>query len=61
MVKTLPSIAGGVDLTPGQVSKIPHALRSKYQNTEQKQYCNNFHKDFKMDHIKKNLIFFLYS
>ena len=54
VVKTLPSKAGGVHVTPGQISKIPHALRSKYQNTEQKQYCNNCNKDCKMDHIKKN-------
>ena len=61
VVKTLTYKAGGVDLTPGQVSKIPHALRSKNQNIEHKQYCNNFNKDFKMDHMKKNLVIFLYS
>ena len=32
---------------PGQGAKIPHALRPKSQNIEQKQYCNKFNKDFK--------------
>ena len=34
----------GFDLWSG--SKIPHASQPKYQNREQKQYCNEFNKDF---------------
>ena len=42
MVKTLPSKAGGVSLTPGQGIKIPNASQPKNQNIKQKQYCNKF-------------------
>ena len=47
MVKTSPSISGGVGLIPGQGGKIPHASRPKNQNIKQKQYCNRVNKDFK--------------
>ena len=57
MVKTLPSNAEGVGLIPGQGAKIPHASQPKNQNIKQKQYCNNFNKDFKNGphQKKKNL------
>ena len=45
MVKTLPSNAGKVSSICGQGDKIPHALRPKNQNIQQKQYCNKFNKD----------------
>ena len=48
VVQTLPSNAGGVTSIPGQRAKIPHASWPKKQNTEQKQYCNKFNKNFKM-------------
>ena len=48
MVKASPPSAGGVGVTPGQEASWP-----KNQNIKQKQYCNKFHKDFKMIHIKK--------
>ena len=44
MVKTSPSKARGVCLTPGQ---FLHALWPKYQNKKQKKYCNIINKDFK--------------
>ena len=47
VVKTLPFNAGGVGSTPGQGAKIQHALWPKKQNTEQKQCCHRFNKDFK--------------
>ena len=47
MVGTSPSNAGGMGLTPGQGVKIPHTLWPKNQNTEQRQYCNKFNRDFK--------------
>ncbi|XDA73831.1 hypothetical protein R6Z07F_004056 [Ovis aries] len=42
---TLLSIAGGS--TPSQGAKIPYALWPKKERHKQKQYCNNFNKDFK--------------
>ena len=48
MVKTLPSKVGSVGSISGWEAKIPHGSWSK--NIKQKQYCNQFHKDFK----KKN-------
>ena len=47
MVETLPSNAGGAGLIPGLGAGIPHALWPGSQNIKQKQYCNNFNKDFK--------------
>ena len=51
----LPSNAGGAGSIPGRGAKVPHASQPKNQNIKQKQYCNKFHKDLKMVHIKKNL------
>ena len=51
VVKTSPSNAGGAGSIPGRGAKIPHALRPKNQNIEQKQYCNKFNEDF--NKIKK--------
>ena len=42
---TLLSIAGGS--TPSQGAKIPYALWPKKERHKQKQYWNNFNKDFK--------------
>ena len=56
-VKTLPSIAEGADLIPGQGTKILHAswLKKKPEYKQQKQYCNKFNKDFKNgQHLKKS-------
>ena len=47
VVKTSPSNAGGLGLTPGHGAKIPHALWLKNQNIKQKQYCHKFNEDFK--------------
>ena len=55
MVKTSPSIAGGVGLIPGQGTKTPRASWPKNQNIKQKQYCNKFNKDFKNGPHQKNL------
>ena len=35
------------------LAKIPHALWPINQNIKEKQYCNEFNKDFKIIHIKK--------
>ena len=53
VVKTLPSNAGGAGLIPGWGAKIPHTSRPKNQNIKQKQYCNKFNKDFKIDPHQK--------
>ena len=53
VIKTSPSIAGGVGSIPGRGAKIPHASWPKNQNVKQKQYCNKFNKDFKSGAIKK--------
>ena len=58
MVKTLPSNVGGAGLIPGWGDKIPQSLqRKKTQSIKQKQYCNQFNKDFKNGphQKKKNL------
>ena len=47
VVKTLPSNAGGEGSIPGWEAKISHDSQPKNQNIKQKQYCNNFEKDFK--------------
>ena len=47
VVKTLPSNAEGAGLIPGRGAKVPHASRPRNQNIEQKQYRNEFNKDFK--------------
>ena len=52
MIKTFLSNAGHTSSIPGQVAKIPHALKPKNQNIKQKQYCNKFN-TLKMVHIKK--------
>ena len=51
VVKTSSSKAGGAGSIPGQRAKILHASWPKKQNTEQKQYCNKFNKNFKMGEI----------
>ena len=57
MVRTSPSNAGGAGSIPGQGAKIPHALRPKNQNIEEKQCCNKFNKDFKNGpHQKKKIL-----
>ena len=46
-LRALSSNAGSGGFTPGLEAKIPHALWPENQDTEQqKQYCNNFNKDF---------------
>ena len=47
MVKTLPDNARGAGLILGWGSKIPPASWPKKQNIKQKQYCDEFNKDFK--------------
>ena len=54
MVKNSPSTAGLVGSIPGQRAKIIHAWRSKNQNVKQKQYCNEFGKNFNNGPHKKN-------
>ena len=46
VVGTSPSKVGGGGSIPGQGAKIPHALQEKSQKIKQKQYCNQFSKDF---------------
>ena len=46
MVKTLPPNTGGTSSIPDWGTKISDALWSKKQNIKQKQYCNEFNKDF---------------
>ena len=53
VVKTSSSNAVSVGSVPGWGAKIPHAFQPKNQNTEQKQYCYKFNKDFKNGPIKK--------
>ena len=57
VVKTLLSSAGDTDSIPGWGTKIPHASQPKNQNTEQKQYCNKFNKEFKTSPHQKKKIF----
>ena len=45
--------AGGAGSTPCWKAKIPHGLWPRNQNTEQKQCCNKFNKDFKNGPHKK--------
>ena len=56
MVKTSPSNAGGTGLIPGRGAKIPHASQPKNQNIKQKQYCNEFNKDFRNGPHQKSLL-----
>ena len=51
MGKTSPCNAG-VSSSPGQGTKIPHALQPENQNRK-RQYCNKFNKDFKRGPHKK--------
>ena len=54
MVKTSPSNADGMGLSPGRRTKVSYSSESKSQNIKQKQYCNKINKDFKNDpHQKK--------
>ena len=46
MVKTSPSNSGIADSIPSWGTKTPHAVWPKNQNRKQKQYCNEFNKDF---------------
>ena len=55
VVKTSPSNAGSANLIPGRRAKIPHALQPNNQNLQQKQYCNQFNKDFKNGPHQKTL------
>ena len=54
MVGTSSFKAGGVGLIPGLGirSHRPHSQNTK---TEQKQYCNKFHKDYKWSTLEKIL------
>ena len=52
VVKTSPSNAAGVSLTPIQGTKIPPDSWLKNKNIKQKQYFNKFNKTLKMVHIK---------
>ena len=47
MVKTSPSNAGCAGSIPVRKLRSHSALGPKNQNTKQKQYCNEFNKDFK--------------
>ena len=54
VVKTLPSNAGGVSLTPGLGAKIPHASGPKTQNIKKRSnIVTNSIKTLKTVHIKK--------
>ena len=46
VVKTSPSNAGGVGSIPGWGAKIPHTPGPKNQNIKQKQYYEQFDKEF---------------
>ena len=56
MIETSPSNAGDVGLVSGQGTEIPPALQPKKQNVRQRQYCNEFSKDFKNGPHQKILI-----
>ena len=47
VVKTSPSNAGGEGSIPDWRTEIPCTSQSRNQNIKQKQYCNQFNKDFK--------------
>ena len=51
-IKTVAFNAGVESLIPGQEAKIPDVSWPKSQNTNQKQYCNEFN-SLKMVHSKK--------
>ena len=53
VVKMSPSNAGGMGSNPGQGPKISFGPWPKHQNIKQKQYCNEFNKDFKDGPHKK--------
>ena len=56
MVKTLSFNAGGTSSIPGRGAWIPQAKKKNTpRHKTEKQYCNKFNKDLKMDHIEKNL------
>ena len=48
VVKTSPSNRGGASSLPGGGARIPYVSWPKKRNTEQKQPCNEFSKDFKI-------------
>ena len=58
-MKTLSFNAGGTSSTPGRGAWIPQAKKKKKKTTPshktEKQYCNKFNKDLKMDHTEKIL------
>ena len=56
MVETSPSNTGDVGSVSGQGTEIPPALQPKNQNVRQRQYCNEFSKDFKNGPHQKILI-----
>ena len=56
MVETSPSNAGDVGSVSGQGTEIPPTLQPKNQNVRQRQYCNEFSKDFKNGPHQKILI-----
>ena len=57
MVKTLSFNAGGTSSIPGRGAWIPQAKKKKKNPSHktEKQYCNKFNKDLKMDHTEKIL------
>ena len=50
-----PRKAGDVGSVPGQGAEIPHASWPKHQNMKQKQYCNEYNKDFKNGPYQNNI------
>ena len=56
VVKTTPSSAGGLGLSPGWGGKITHVLQSNNQNINNKSwYYNKFNKDFEKVVFKRRL------
>lgn len=55
MVKASSSNGGGSGSIPSQGAKTPIPPGQKEQNIKQKQYWNEFNKDFKNDLLQKNL------
>ena len=49
----MPSKAEGVGLIPGYGARTPRASQPRKQNIKQKQFCSQFHKDFKNGLRKK--------
>ena len=61
VIKIPTSNTGDVDLIPGQGTETPCALwqkkKKKKKNMKQKQYCNQFNKDFKKWSTSKKKVF----